>query len=683
LLNTAEPRRGGIGRSLLYGPVPPQDSEDGRLFPSVPFGLSIKTFAHALWILLITGFFLVSPRGAFCETPYGSPGLVAKSQADAKRRNIEALRELVRTEPDNIDYRIRLGWWLVEVDEFDEAGEHFTKALERDPNRLDAVWGLAIVHHEKGRDEEAVAILQGYLRRRADDLQARQYLAEIRSYSAKDLDRAVMEYQEMLKRDPGDIGTAKKLAKALVGLRRYEEAIRIYDQLLAAHPQDRELRLEKARVLSWAKRYAESLAEYDALLSLQPDNRVYLQEKAAVTSWAGRYGESIALYERILQQDPGSMDARIGLAKALSWSGRVNGAMRAFEEIAKEDPENVDAHLGLADAYRRIGDSGRAEAEYQQVLTLDPDNREAQKGLTIVQHARGPRGDLWYAAFLDSNDFVRQGVFATVTWNPTLESLVEIGNAFSTFHQNGRDIQRETPSLTVTAKPSPYLDLTFGYKFNAYLGEGTTNNFLAGVSYRAFDATTVGFSFNRLDIVDSKGIFAARGYNPITDIEAVFERIQSNDFTPWVHHDFTDRLVLDGSYTFGDQTDGNQKSEAFAQLGYRVVRRSDRFLDLKLNAYYLGYQDQSPLYFSPSTLINPAAVVSWHHELTDRFSYDLENALQYEYLSGDSGVANQFLARVRYKITEDTEISLSGFSFVESINTYRSGSFLLGLSHRF
>jgi len=638
---------------------------------------------HALCILLITGLLIIGPPGAFGQTPYSSPGLVAKSQADAKLRNIEALRELVRSEPDNIEYRIRLGWWLVEAEKFDEAGEHFEKALERDSNRLDAVWGLAIVHHEKGKDEEAVEILQGYLRRRPDDPQARRYLAEIRSYSAKDLDRTAMEYQEMLKQNPGDMESAKKLAKALVGLGRYEEAIGTYDRLLEAHPQDRELRLEKARALSWAKRYPEALAEYDALLSLQPDNRVYLQEKAAVASWAGRYGESIALYERILQQDPGNMDARLGLARALSWSGKVNGAIRAFEEIATEGPGNVEAHLGLADAYRRIGDSGRAEAAYQQVLTLDPDNREARKGLTIVQHARKPQGDLWYAAFLDSNDFVRQGVFATVAWNPTLESLVEIGNAFSTFHQNGRDIQRETPSLTVTARPSPYLDLTFGYKFNAYLGEGTTNNFLAGVSYRAFDATTIGFTFNRLDIVDSKGIFAARGYNPITDIEAVFQRIQSNDFTPRVHHDFTDRLVLDGSYTFGDQTDGNQKSEAFVQLSYRVVRRSDRFLDLKGNVYYLGYQDQSPLYFSPSTLINPAAVVSWHHELTDRLSYDLENALQYEYLSGDSGVANQFLARVRYKITEDTDISVSAFSFVESINTYRSGSFLLGLSHRF
>ncbi|MFQ5540255.1 MAG: tetratricopeptide repeat protein, partial [Candidatus Binatia bacterium] len=356
---------------------------------------------------------------------------------------------------------------------------------------------------------------------------------------------------------------------------------------------------------------------------------------------------------------------------------------RAFEEINKEDPANVDAHLGLANAYRRIEDSGRAEAEYQQVLMLDPDNQEAREGLEIVQEARSARGDLWYAAFLDSNDFVRQGVFAAATWSPTPATRVDIGNAFSWFDQNDRSIQRETPSIKITARPSPYLDLTFGYRFNAYLGEGTTNNFLAGISYRALDATTVGFTFDRLDIVDSKGIFAARGYNPIIDIEAIFQRIQSNNFTPWIHHDLTDRLVVDGSYTYGDQSDGNHKNEVFAQLSYRTISRPDRFLDLRVNTYYLGYEDQNLLYFSPSTLVNLAGVISWHHELTDRFSYDLENALQYEYLSGESGVANQFLARVRYKITKDTEISLSGFSFVESVNTFVSGSFLLGVSHRF
>lgn len=674
-------------------------------------------FAHAVWVLPCVGVLMFSPSVVLSETRHGSPEMIGRPSADERLRNIEALRELVAREPDNIGYRIRLGWWLVEVDKLEEAQTHFKKALELDPNHLDAVWGLATVHQGKGDNETAVEVLREYLRRRPGDRQAQKYLAEMSGQSKGTLDLAVREYQQMLERNPGDIETAKKLGKALVGLKRYEDAIAHYDRLVKAYPEDRALRLERARVLSWAKRYEASLAEYDALLAAEPGNRVYLWETANVLTWAGMYEEAVPLYQRILEQDPRDTDvrlalaealnwsgrraeairefeeilavdpknrrARLGLAQALSWSGKVNGAIRVFEEIKKEDPKNVDASLGLADAYWRVGDAGRAEAEYRQVLALDPANGEAKERVKVAQEALSARADLWYAAFFDSNDFVRQGAFGAFTWYPTAEFLVEIGNAFSWFDQRDRDIQRETPSLKIAAKPSPYLDLTLGYKFNAYLDNGTTNNVVAGLSYRAFDATTVGFTFNRLDIVDSKGIFAARGFNPITDIEAVFRKIQSNDFTPSFHHDFNDRFALDGSYTFGDQSDGNEKNEAFAQLSYRALSRPDRSLDVRGNVYYLGYKDQSPLYFSPSTLVNPGLMVGWHHDLTDRFSYDVENTVQYEYLSGDSGVANQFLGRVRYKITNDMEVSVSGFSFVESVNSYSSGSFLVGLSYRF
>ena len=70
--------------------------------------------------------------------PHSASMRVSMSETDDKLRSIEALRELVRREPSNIGFRVSLGWWLVEVNELQEAGEHFKTALELDPNRLDA-----------------------------------------------------------------------------------------------------------------------------------------------------------------------------------------------------------------------------------------------------------------------------------------------------------------------------------------------------------------------------------------------------------------------------------------------------------------------------------------------------------------------------------------------------------------
>jgi len=122
LHNTADARRGR--RRHINGPVSPQSAEVGRQFPSSPLGLPIKNLAHASRILLfIIGFLLFNPSGGFCQMPYSAPMRVSRSETDDKLRAIESLRELVRREPSNIGYRVRLGWWLVEVNELQEAGK--------------------------------------------------------------------------------------------------------------------------------------------------------------------------------------------------------------------------------------------------------------------------------------------------------------------------------------------------------------------------------------------------------------------------------------------------------------------------------------------------------------------------------------------------------------------------------
>jgi Flp pilus assembly protein TadD len=232
--------------------------------------------------------------------------------------SISDLEELVRAEPGNIGYRIRLIDMYVAQRRYQDAERHYREIVRRRPN--DAPFRLRYARYLAQR------------RRTADA--EREYNAYL-SLVANDAIR--VEMFNVILQD----------AQRLINEERYPEAVELFEQVSSRYPDDLMLLREYARLLAWAEKYPESIVIYKNYLEREDDPEV-----------------------------------RLELARVKAWDDDYAGALTEIRTVLSKSPDNTDAHILKGDIYRWTDNMDDARERYELVLSLDPDNMYALEGLT-------------------------------------------------------------------------------------------------------------------------------------------------------------------------------------------------------------------------------------------------------------------------------------------------------------
>jgi tetratricopeptide (TPR) repeat protein len=96
----------------------------------------------------------------------------------APMQGIGLLKEVEQLDPSNIKALINLGYFSVRSGQFDKAQERFNKALEIDPEYIEAYLYLADLHEKQQQTEKAIEALNAYKNKVSDP----QRKAEVESY---------------------------------------------------------------------------------------------------------------------------------------------------------------------------------------------------------------------------------------------------------------------------------------------------------------------------------------------------------------------------------------------------------------------------------------------------------------------------------------------------------------------
>lgn len=105
----------------------------------------------------------------------------------------ENLRKVLTIKPDHIDAQVRLGKVLSDEDQQDEAHACFSRALELDPNRLDALEYMASIARYKGDMEESKRFYRKLLALKPRDGLAHRMIATMSMTDADDRHRTQMQ----------------------------------------------------------------------------------------------------------------------------------------------------------------------------------------------------------------------------------------------------------------------------------------------------------------------------------------------------------------------------------------------------------------------------------------------------------------------------------------------------------
>ena len=377
----------------------------------------------------------------------------------------------------------------------------------------------------------------------------------------------------------------------------FERATELYRQALAETPGADDVRLRLARVLAWQQRYDESLVEYGRLLEADPVPEGAAVERAEVLSWAARYDEALAAFEALLAEEPEDARAARGLARTLAWSGRKGEADAAFERALalEEDPETRRQWAVLRDG-------SRPGAEADAGFTSDSDDFER-----FQSHVEA--GFYWD---LDTRIFARGGFLR-----------VEQPGAAS---DRGYDL-----SVGASRRFSQALEAAVEIGARAWERSGARFLGSARVQYTTASEAVLGAELSRGDALEW------------TDsVLAVDDELSANRLRTTLWKGFGDHF--DGFAELGGSLfdDGNLRSSAGLALGYRPW--TEHGLRLVLSGGWLGYADESDVYYDPSADAAVMVRAVYRQELWERITLDFEGGGGFGYARQDgvSGSGPQY-----------------------------------------
>lgn len=248
---------------------------------------------------------------------------------------------------------------------------------------------------------------------------------------------AVLEAQDLLKRDPSNLGAHKLLGR--IYLRSLGDmqsgtqsqnvlklAIEQYQEIVKLEPTNVEDHLLLGRLYRLDNDMVSAEKEFKTAVKLQPDSEealttlAYLyndegdanraiqtlssipesERSAKLYSALGYtyeeqkdYKNAISAYRKAVGLDHDNLDAMRGLAQNLLNDGQLNAALEEYKSIADANPEDPQTYLNMSEIYRRTGHFNEALDSLHKASSMVQDSVEVPYRTAVIYEIQGRYDD--------------------------------------------------------------------------------------------------------------------------------------------------------------------------------------------------------------------------------------------------------------------------------------------------
>ena len=279
-----------------------------------------------------------------------------------------------------------------------KAIEEYRLAIDADPTSEYLTSALAELYAKTGRIRDAVMEAQDILKRDPGNLEAHKLLGRIYLRSLGDIQAgqgsqnvlklAIEQYEQIIKIEPdnvddhlllgrlyrlnNDLQKAEGEFKTAVKLdSNSEEAVTTLAYLYNEEGDT----ARAGEVLSSIPDAARSAKLYSAL------GYTYEQQK--------QYKNAIGAYRKAIEQDRDNLDAIRGLAQNLMNDGQTDAALEQYKIIADANPEDAQTYLRMAEIYRKSGKFDLALESLKKAGSMVQDSIEVPYNMAAVYQAQG------------------------------------------------------------------------------------------------------------------------------------------------------------------------------------------------------------------------------------------------------------------------------------------------------
>jgi tetratricopeptide (TPR) repeat protein len=367
----------------------------------------IKTRILLSGLLLFTTVTVVAQQGASPKAPATPSQKEAAPQKGAATKEASPSQPKADKKPDQAAayYHFALAHMYEEMmamygrsEYATKAIEEYRQAIENDPSSEYLNASLAELYAKTGRIRDAVLEAQEIIKRDPDNLEAHKLLGRIYLRSLGDLQPgtqsrevltlAIEQYEAMTRIQPKNPDNHLLLGRLYFLNKDLIKAENEFKTAVSMDPSSEEA------VTNLAYLYNEEGDNKKAaeVLAAVPEGRRSAKIYVALGSTYEQqkeYKKAIAVFRQALTMDKENLDAMRGLAQNLANDNQIEAALDQYRTIQDADPQDATAALRVAEIYRRMGKFDLAMENLKKAETLVQDSLEIPYNEALILEAQG------------------------------------------------------------------------------------------------------------------------------------------------------------------------------------------------------------------------------------------------------------------------------------------------------
>ncbi|OGA17527.1 MAG: hypothetical protein A3I63_05665 [Betaproteobacteria bacterium RIFCSPLOWO2_02_FULL_66_14] len=267
-------------------------------------------------------------------------------------------------------------------DQLETAATGYREVLANDPGNIDALHFLGFVSFQRGRFDEAEALISRALALNERNVPARTNLGKVLS-ARGERQRAIACYRGALELAPEYLDAKIQLGNALVACREFEEAAAWFRSALSQAPEEASLLRSLGATLNELGEPLTAAETLRAAIDLDPEVAEAHLELGTSLLNLNRLHEAISAYGEALRICPDSAVAHYNRGVAYRELHRAAEAIDAFRAAIRLNPNLAEAWYGLGHAYLDGDRMDEARSSFERALALLPSFAQARWSLAM------------------------------------------------------------------------------------------------------------------------------------------------------------------------------------------------------------------------------------------------------------------------------------------------------------
>ena len=278
-----------------------------------------------------------------------------------------------------------------------KAVDEYKLALENDPQSEFLNSELAEFYAKTGRVRDAVLEAQEILKRDPNNLEAHKLLGRIYVRSLGDsqsgqsqevLKRALEQIREVVRLEPKNTDNYLLLGRLHILAKELDKAEEAFKAALKNDPASEEALTNLAYLYTEQGNFTRAVQTLESVPEPERTGKIYAALGFSYEQQKD-YNKAVAAYRKAVESDSDNLDWQRGLAQNLFSDGQLKDALEQYKALAEADPQDATTLVRIAEIQRRDGQFDAALESLKKAEALVANSLEVPYNMALVYQAQG------------------------------------------------------------------------------------------------------------------------------------------------------------------------------------------------------------------------------------------------------------------------------------------------------